>query len=415
MLPVFLEAYMEYEVHPEKGMINRGNWARLKEVMRRAEAGDRITVGFIGGSITQGAVASYHSNCYAHLVFEWFEKTFPKSAFTYVNAGIGGTSSQFGVARADRDLLVYVPDIVFIEFSVNDSNDDFHAETYEGLVRRIYGANVKPAVILLHNIMYNTGDTAEEKHSMIGKHYNLPCISMRPTLYEEIRKKNINAREVTPDDLHPNTVGHALVASVINDFLYKVYENRYEDEDGLSDSGFVGGVPIQGVKGEKADSPADEIKLPSPVTGNRYENSRRIQNGIFFSNSADDSFESHGFIPDEHFQRHLYEFARNGWSAANKGESIRFTAKASCLAVQFIRTVTQPAPICEAVIDGVSENAIVLDANFDETWGDCLYLKNLLVSDEVKEHTVEIKVTETHENDASRFYLVSLIASFGDK
>ncbi len=30
---------MSYNVHPEKGLINRGNWHRIKECMKRAKAG----------------------------------------------------------------------------------------------------------------------------------------------------------------------------------------------------------------------------------------------------------------------------------------------------------------------------------------------------------------------------------------
>lgn len=64
------------------------------------------------------------------------EKTFPQADFTYINAGIGGTTSQFGVARAEADLLSKEPDFVIIEFSVNDDSTEHFMETYEGLVRK---------------------------------------------------------------------------------------------------------------------------------------------------------------------------------------------------------------------------------------------------------------------------------------
>ena len=52
-----------------------------------------------------------------------------------------------------------------------------------------------------------------------------------------------------------------------------------------------------------------------------------------------------------------------------------------------------------------------LDANFDETWGDKLELYTLLEHGENKEHTVEIRIVETSDEDVSEFYLVSVIAS----
>ena len=80
---------MGYEVHVEKGIVNRGNLYRLKALMMRVEAGDRMTLAFLGGSITQGSLSSQYTNCYAYLVFDWFVRKFPKTAFTYVNAVLG--------------------------------------------------------------------------------------------------------------------------------------------------------------------------------------------------------------------------------------------------------------------------------------------------------------------------------------
>ena len=173
---------MGYEIHAEQGWVNRGNLYRMKKLMQRAKTGDRMTLAFLGGSITQGSVSTQYTNCYAYLVYDWFVRRFPKTAFTYVNAGVGGTTSQFGVARVDEDVLLYKPDFVVIEFSVNDEDTDFYKETYEGLVRKVYGNAYEPAVLLVHNICYDTGISAEHKHREIGTYYNLPSVSMKTTI-----------------------------------------------------------------------------------------------------------------------------------------------------------------------------------------------------------------------------------------
>jgi lysophospholipase L1-like esterase len=127
---------MAYEVHPEKGLINRGNWYKLKECMKKAKKGEALTVGFLGGSITQGSLSSVPETCYAYLVYEWWKKKFPETEIHFINAGIGGTTSQFGVSRVEDHLLKASPDFILIEFAVNDENTEFFKETYEGLVRR---------------------------------------------------------------------------------------------------------------------------------------------------------------------------------------------------------------------------------------------------------------------------------------
>ena len=122
--------------------------SRLKQLFRRAAAGEELTLGFFGGSITQGSLAAEQGNCYAFRVYRWFVDTFPGAAFHYVNGGIGGTDSFYGVARAVTDLLQYQPDFVVVDFSVNDTKLPFRKETYEGLLRKVLAWPSRPAVVL---------------------------------------------------------------------------------------------------------------------------------------------------------------------------------------------------------------------------------------------------------------------------
>lgn len=371
---------MGYEIQVKDGWVNRGNLYRMKELMRRAEQGSRMTLVFLGGSITQGAVSTQYTNCYAYLVYDWFVKRFPKTAFTYVNAGVGGTTSQFGAARAQEDVLLYKPDFVIIEFSVNDENNDFYQETYEGLVRRIYGDAYEPAVLLVHNMFYDTGKSAEEKHRAIGAHYNLPSVSMKSSIYPKIASGTIPVREVTPDDLHPNTDGHALLAEVIADCLDRIYMQRWEDEASCA--------------------------MPKPLTANGYANAKRYQNHNCLP------VVSEGFTADTSLKKHVTDIFRCGWTASVEGARIVFQVEGTEIAVQYRKSVRLPAPVAIAVVDGDEAGAVTLDANFDETWGDCLYIDTVARHIPPGIHHVEIRLNEAHEGDAVPFYLVSVIGSY---
>lgn len=374
---------MEYNVHPEKGMINRGNWHKLKKCMKKAASGQTITVGFLGGSITQGSLSSTPETCYAYLVYEWWKKKFPKSEITFINAGIGGTTSQFGVSRVEDHLLKYAPDFVLIEFAVNDDNTEFFEETYEGLIRRTLSDKCAPAVMLMNNVKYDDGVNAEEMHLKVAEAYELPMVSMKNTIWPEIESGRISNREITPDDLHPNDAGHKLVAQVITDFLDRVYE----------DSGT-----------EEAPSNFEENTLPDPVTENAYENSVRYQN----YNSAP---TVQGFKADEDPQNDIREIFRKGWTAWKEGNKISFTINCTGVAVQYRKSVKQPTPIAKVVVDGKEDQAVILDGNFEEDWGDCLYIDTITRHMQPGDHTVEITITKAHEDDAVPFYLVSVIGS----
>ena len=58
-----------------------GNRARLAKVFKKAQAGEPITVAYLGGSITQGSSAG-PTTCYAYLTTKWLEEKFADSNIT---------------------------------------------------------------------------------------------------------------------------------------------------------------------------------------------------------------------------------------------------------------------------------------------------------------------------------------------
>ena len=381
-----------------QGVANPGYIWNIKEVMRRAEAGEKLTIGFIGGSITQGSLSSTPQKCYAYLVYKWWVDTFPEAEFKYVNAGIGGTTSQFGVARAEDDLLAAKPDFVIAEFSVNDESTEHFEETYEGLVRKILSSEFHPALMLVHNVCYNNGASAELVHSRIARHYNLPSVSMQSTLYKALLNCRFDNRRITPDDLHPNDCGHELVSMVITKRLEQIKNTvKAEYETAKTANKFLNSASLTNKSNQSGT-------LPAPLTANAYEDSVRYRN----DNSTP---VLDGFTADTSEQRDITDCFKKGFTASKKGAGITFKVSGSCIAVQFRKTINKPAPIAAAIIDGDESNAVKLDANFDETWGDKLELYTLLEHGENKEHTVQIKITEAGDADVSEFYLVSVIAS----
>lgn len=369
---------MKYKIDAEKAIANTGNWYRLKKIMERAKNGEHLTVGFVGGSITMGSVSSVPESCYAYLVFDWWKKTFPKAKFTYRNAGIGGTNSQFAVARVHTDVLQYNPDFVITEFSVNDEDTNHFLETFEGLIRNLYDYKTKPAVLIVNNVCYDDGKNAQAQHNKVGEAYQIPCISMQSSIYPLVQAGMIPRKEITPDDLHPNDTGHELVARNIIHFLEKVYASTTEDM---------------------------ELTMPAPISRNQYEHSTRYQNDS-------DVFISNGFLADMRKQESITQFFRKGWTADHVGDSICFQVEGTGMAVQYRKSIQKPTPIAIAIVDGDEEHAVVLDGNFMEDWGDCLYLQTLTEHSEKKKHRIEIRIAKTHANDMVPFYLVSVIGSY---
>lgn len=364
---------------------------RLKNLMKRAANGESLVIGFLGGSITQGSLSSTSKNCYAYLVYEWWKKSFPNAAFSFVNGGIGGTTSHYGGARAWKDVLCYRPDIVTVDFSVNDDANEFFEETYEGTLRRLLAAPSAPAVVVLNNVFYDTGKNAQYYHNRIADHYGIPHVSIKDTVYPDVESGKIVRADITPDNLHPNDKGHRLVADEICKLLDSIKAEMEEET--------IAGENIEG-KSTKTEA---SVLLPAPLTENAYENSRLIQ-------IQDNEAILDGFLVDPIEKKGMLDIFKNGWTAAHTNDKISFEIECSCLAVQYRKSVQQPVPKAKAVIDGDEAHAVILDGNFTEDWGDCLYLEPLLHHAEKKVHRIEITVTDA-KDIVRPFYLVALIVS----
>lgn len=384
-------------------MKNVGNPSSIINVMKKAAKGEHVTIAFIGGSITQGAVASDDSKCYAYLVYKWWTKSFPKSEVSYINAGIGATTSQFAAARANDDILKYDPDFVVVEFSVNDNDErsydrrEFFKETYEGLIRKILShknrSGCSPALLIVHSVRYDDGGNEEGIHAEIGRHYGIPCISMKELIYDRLKneEKKYRLEDITQDMLHPNDLGHKIVAGHITDYL-------------------------EGLKTDTAYTPSI-YSLTEPLTANRYEQVTRY-------NNLNCNPDCKGFIPDKSPVKNgeVRDVFKNGWTASNKGAVISFSLTGTEIGVMYRKSVNKPAPVAYAVIDGNEKNPVRLDANFDEDWGDKAYMTTLIhhgmisdgsekikIIDDIitKEHSVTITLEE--EGHASDFYLICII------
>lgn len=362
---------MQYEANTS------ADFARLKTLFRRAVQGEELTIGFLGGSITQGSLAAEPGNTYAFRVYQWFVDTFPQSRFHYVNGGIGGTDSHYGVSRAVTDVLMYQPDFVVVDFSVNDIKNPYLDETYEGVVRRLLTWSSHPAVVLLNNVYYDTGLTAQDIHNKVGDWYGLPHVSIRDSIYREMKAGQHQRAQLTPDGLHPNDYGHGLVAAQIIELLEAVNARRDEPEEARS--------------------------FPAPLTANAYEHARRLT-------IREACPTLHGFRADTAEKLGHLDHWKNGWLGQKPGNRITFTVEAANIAVQYRKTIHRPALRAELVLDGDTAHPVLLDSNFDEDWGDCLYLQPILHHGTLGPHTVELTILPEKSPDGmTPFYLLALI------
>lgn len=73
-----------------------------------------LKVAFLGGSITG------KDDCWRPQTMDMFRRLHPHITWEEINASVGGTGSDFGAFRLAREVTDHTPDLVFVEFAVND-------------------------------------------------------------------------------------------------------------------------------------------------------------------------------------------------------------------------------------------------------------------------------------------------------
>ena len=188
-----------------------------------AERG-RGTVAFLGGSITA-------MNGYRPLMESSFRRRFPETEFTFVNAGLPSTCSTAGAFRFVDDVLARgVPDLMFVEFAVNDDGDAHHSYSnavrgMEGIVRHLWTVNPNADVIMMLMTAKNIHElelrgeepTSYKAHHAVAERYGIPVVDIGRALAESEQQRGFGWEQYK--DCHPTPEGNRFVADVLEKFL----------------------------------------------------------------------------------------------------------------------------------------------------------------------------------------------------
>lgn len=214
---------------------NVGNRSRVANVMKKALRGENITIATIGGSITEGTgipVADGRADkCWAALMADWWERMFPGQV-TFVNAGISGTSSVFGNYRLTDDVLSHNPDLLYVEFAVNDGAQTGSVRScQEAILLRAMAADCAVIQMFFTTVSYNGGG-GQLTYQPLGEYYDIPQISPRDAFwgntFSNADGNTYDFAGLTADGTHPNIMGNAMVAVLTNNYLNRVYEDLTE-------------------------------------------------------------------------------------------------------------------------------------------------------------------------------------------
>lgn len=151
-------------------------------------------IAFIGGSLTDS------NSVWVPNVIDFYKRKYPDKNIVRVDAGIGGTQSTFGAMRYRKNVLTYEPDLVFIEFPVNDTgfNELAHVYGMESMIRQSLELENVPNIVILFtpHAVDKDSDTYErwlktvDLHKQVADNYGIPTINIYDYMYADFEAGN---------------------------------------------------------------------------------------------------------------------------------------------------------------------------------------------------------------------------------
>ncbi|WP_256010375.1 SGNH/GDSL hydrolase family protein [Desertivirga xinjiangensis] len=154
----------------------------LPNIYKKLSTGKEVTIAYLGGSITEAARGWRDQSA------DKLRQKFPAAKINTINAGIGGTGSDLGVFRLRSQVLSQKPDLIFVEFAVNDiaKPASLIYKTMEGIVRQIWRESSETDICFVYTITGDMGTGLQNGKipastlamEVIAEHYGIASVSM---------------------------------------------------------------------------------------------------------------------------------------------------------------------------------------------------------------------------------------------
>ncbi len=198
----------------------------------------RGSIAFIGGSITE-------MEGYRPLVSKYLQERFPQTEFTFTAAGISSTCSTTGAFRLKTDVLAADPDLLFVEFAVNDDQDGEHAAReclrgMEGVVRQalLHNPNIDIVITqfvnppMLERLQAGETPISSGQHERVAYHYGVSSSDLAREVADRINDGSLTWQQY--GGTHPKPPGNRLAADMVIDILEAAWKTPFTDDTQLT-------------------------------------------------------------------------------------------------------------------------------------------------------------------------------------
>ncbi len=194
---------------------------KLHETVQKLINGENVKIAALGDSLTYGWMTEQGFLDYLKTMLE---KKFPDSALQILNRGIPGDTAADGLRRVENDVIRSQPDLVLIQFALNDAYTDFSPEKFqknlESIILKIKEKSGSEIALLTSAALLNPQENmlAMKFYGKIfesGEKFNLPVASVHEYWEYKISEGIKHSQLVQGDGIHPTEKGYEFMAEAV--------------------------------------------------------------------------------------------------------------------------------------------------------------------------------------------------------
>lgn len=175
------------------------------------ERKEEIRIAFLGGSLSKGEMVK-KKKCFVSLFESRIAEILGKEKeISILRYGQSGTLSANGLFKV-QSLIAEKPDLVFLDYAMNDPGDRYLWETTEGICYQLCEAGIGVVILLFCNEQGHCTRGAMER---TGAHYHLPVYDIGEKIVMQIQEGKLTWQEYGQDYVHPTEYGHELIANYL--------------------------------------------------------------------------------------------------------------------------------------------------------------------------------------------------------
>jgi len=224
----FLSGFWVHAQNSESGMVNPSNYlSDLKiELQKEWPKNRTINIVFHGHSVPAGYFKTPQVNtmgAYPNLFLKKLKEIYPFAVVNVVVTAIGGENSVKGAERFERDVLIHKPDVIMIDYSLNDRGVGLE-KAYSAWNQMIKAAKDRGIKVILltpspdQNVDYSDPENELKKHTdqvrKIAKENQVGLVDSYKAFEFLYSDKEQLAKYMSQVN-HPNELGHELIANEI--------------------------------------------------------------------------------------------------------------------------------------------------------------------------------------------------------